>query len=245
MKKLFITSIALLAGSVCFAQFEKGNLKVGGELELSVKTSDSDNNIADDDYRNIGFDFAPHAGFFLCESFCVGGGISVGYDVETYNIEEYGIFGRKQIELSDKAVNFGIAPGVEYYYGFGEKKKVGLTARGSIGYTLRSGSYEQYDNLNDRVDVLDYLSNSIGIMVVPGVYYRPTPCLMLAMKLGGFRVAYRYSVTDYSTENYIDKSHKFNFGGNFDKLWYLDQTAIGVSYIFGAKNGNTAAPALE
>lgn len=115
MKKVLFSLALIVAGSAAFAQVNKGQFLVGGNVSFATsKQAD-----ADDDFRTTSFNVSPNAGYFFIDQ--LAGGLRVNLNT----------FKTKAAE--DATTTFVVAPFARYYF-LPAAEKINVFADASYGF---------------------------------------------------------------------------------------------------------------
>lgn len=128
MKKVFFSLALVVSGSTAFAQINKGQFLVGGNVSFtSTKQVD-----AEDDDRATEFTFSPNAGYFFANQ--LAGGLRV-------NLETY-----KEKGWDEGTSTYTVAPFVRYYI-LPAAQKINVFADASYGFgSVKAG--EESEGIN-------------------------------------------------------------------------------------------------
>lgn len=114
MKKVLIAALLLVSSNAIFAQINKGQWMVGGNISFSSsKYGDVD------DSKETMFSIAPNAGYFFIDK--LAGGLRLAFSSD------------KVKTASDASTQLSIAPFVRYYF-LDAAQKVNVFADGSYGF---------------------------------------------------------------------------------------------------------------
>ncbi len=218
MKKVLISAVALVA----FAMTANAQLFFGGQLGLSTSGGTSEwtngnTTIKTDNLKTTSFTFAPQVGFFLSESFAVGGYLNLGITNQdnvggTYN--------------ESKETTLGITPFARYYFINSGKWKV--AAEGQLGFSL--GHTTAKDGSGNIVS--EPKTTTIAFNVRPLVAYSLTDNIDLQAGLNVFSFGFSHQSIKEESGNVTstDKSNRFNFAGNSNNLLNVGGLTIGFIY---------------
>lgn len=218
MKKVLISAVALVA----FAMTANAQLFFGGQLGLSTSGGTSEwtsgnTTTKTDNLKTTSFTFAPQVGFFLSESFAVGGYLNLGITNQdnvggTYN--------------ESKETTFGITPFARYYFINSGKWKV--AAEGQLGFSL--GHTTAKDGSGNIVS--EPKTTTIAFNVRPLVAYSLTENIDLEAGLNVFSFGFSHQSIKEESGNVTstDKSNRFNFAGNSNNLLNVGELTIGFIY---------------
>lgn len=115
MKKVLFSLALVVAGSAAFAQVNKGQWLVGGNVSFAT-TKQAD---ADDDFRTTSFDVSPNAGYFFINQ--LAGGLRVNLNLTKTKVAE------------DATTSFIVAPFARYYF-LPAAEKINVFADASYGF---------------------------------------------------------------------------------------------------------------
>ena len=217
MKKVVISAVALVA----FAMTANAQLFFGGQLGLSTSGGTSEwtngnTTTKTDNLKTTSFTFAPQVGFFLSESFAVGGYLNLGITNQdnvggTYN--------------ESKETTLGITPFARYYFINSGKLKV--AAEGQLGF-----SYTHRTENSGSVVVSEPKTTSFGFNVRPVAAYSLTENIDLEAGLNVFSFGFSHQSIKEESGNVTstDKSNRFNFAGNSNNLLNVGGLTIGFIY---------------
>ena len=231
MKKLIIMSLASMIISSSFAQFVKGDNKIGGIFNLSMsgtKTTDNDTTIKGP--KTVGFEFQPQYGYFITDKTCIGAFIDINLSHTTTRETHNG----GVVKLKDKTSKFGIGPEISHFRFIGEKQKFAIYATAGLGFTTSGGKVEHWDFINNEVVSADKdRTTGLSLWAAPGMIYAPEHWFFFDVRFDGFGIWYNYSSTkvEASTNGTKNKSSSLQIGGNLNEL-FLTNTKVGVSFEF-------------
>ena len=163
----------------------------------------------------------------------MGGGVGYSYNATTtYQFDLDG----EQVGIKDRSSGPGIFAGANYFLGVGEKKKAGFYGGAQVGFWSGRSTEESYNPITDEIIKRDpFKYNSFSVSAFPGIFYRPTDCLVFQLGLGGFGLNYNHYTDKYPNDTKETFSY-FKLGGNTNEIWKMRGTTVGVSYIFGGNN---------
>lgn len=124
MKKVFLALGLLVSSHAMFAQINKGQWLVGGNISYDAEKQG--------DYKVHTFEFNPNAGYFFINNFA--GGLRLGYTSE------------KVKGGGDAYTYFGAAPFLRYYF-LPAAQKVNVFADGSYGFAKQGSSDKKSGNM--------------------------------------------------------------------------------------------------
>ena len=231
MKKLIIMSLVSLTLTPGFAQFTKGDHKIGGIFNISYDGSKTKKDTPDTTIkgsRTFDFHFMPDYGYFIDDNTCIGAFIDIHPSHTTrFQSDNDG----DEIKVKDKTMGFGIGPQISHFRFLGEKKKFGIYGSAGLGFTMEGGKVESYNGVKDEIESADK-NRKIGVDVwwAPGMVYMPADWFFFNVRFDGLGIEYSYtSEKDEGTSDKYKTSH-FRFGGDLNEL-FLTHTYVGVSFI--------------
>ncbi|MBO9731818.1 MAG: outer membrane beta-barrel protein [Chitinophaga sp.] len=195
MKKLIVlAAVALFGTQVAKAQFSKGDVILGGNLNVSTRTDKAKD--ADKKDTETKFGISPKVGVALNSNWVVG----LFADTK---------FGSHKTILDAKTKTFDITPGVfvRNYHMIGQSK-FAFFAEANAGYHF--GNTKLNDNKVSTV-------NGFSVNVLPGITYFVTKHFMVEGAFGG--LSYGYDQTKLEATGAKTNTSKFDF--NFPKEFSL------------------------
>lgn len=187
MKKLIVmTALALFGAQFAKAQFSKGNVLLGGNLNVSTTSNKVDG--ADKKATATSFGISPKVGVALNETWMVG------VFAETR-------FGSSKDVLDVKTKTTAITPGVfvrNYHM-------IGNSNFAFFGEANAAYNYEQNKKADKKLNDV----NGFRVAVAPGISYFITKKFMVEGMFGG--ISYAYDVTKAADGGAKVKSSNFNF----------------------------------
>ncbi len=218
MKKVLISAVALVA----FAMTANAQLFFGGQLGLSTSGGTSEwtkgnTTIKTDNLKTTSFTFAPQVGFFLSESFAVGGYLNLGITNQdnvggTYN--------------ESKETTFGITPFARYYFINSGKWKV--AAEGQLGFSL--GHTTAKDGSGNIVS--EPKTTTIAFNVRPLVAYSLTDNIDLQAGLNVLGLGFTHKTVKNEVGNTTatDKTNNFGLSANSNNIVSVGAITVGFIY---------------
>jgi len=193
MKKLIVmAAVALFGTQVAKAQFSKGDVILGGNLNVSTTSNKVKD--ADDKDTKTRFGVSPKVGMALNPNWVVGvfAKTSFGFDKNTADV---------------KTKTYDITPGifVRNYHMIGESK-FAFFAEANAGYHF--GQKKVADTKTDTY-------NGFSVNVLPGITYFVTKHFMLEGAFGGLSYAYDQHKTEATGVKNNTSSFDFNFPKEF------------------------------
>jgi len=152
MKKVLFSLALVVAGSSAFAQINKGQWLVGGNVAFETsKMADADN-----DTRVTSFQLNPNAGYFFADKFA--GGLRLSLETSKVKGED------------DAYSQFSLSPFVRYYF-LPAAQKVNLFADASYGFgSAGEGDKESFNQFSIMAGPAVFLTPNTALEF--GVGYR-------------------------------------------------------------------------
>ncbi|MCW3462167.1 outer membrane beta-barrel protein [Chitinophaga nivalis] len=195
MKKLIVlAAVALFGANVAKAQFKKGDVILGGNLNVSTKSEKLKN--SDTKSTETSFGISPKVGMALNSQWVVG-------------VFAKSEFGSNKDAAKVKTKTYDITPGVfvRNYHMIGESK-FAFFAEANAGY--RFGQRKV-------ADVKTNTYNGFNVNVLPGITYFVTKNFMIEGAFGG--LSYSYEQDKIAATGAKVNTSKFDF--NFPKEFQL------------------------
>src|ERR1044072_5224031 len=118
MKKVLFAAFLLVSSHSMFAQINKGQWLVGGNVSFEAG-KDGPENADDDDKKYTNFQFHPNAGYFFIDKLAAG--LRVNFSSDKYKSDD------------DASTDFNFGPFVRYYF-LDAAQKVNVFADAGIGF---------------------------------------------------------------------------------------------------------------
>lgn len=131
MKKVLFMAAAGLLSMTATAQWEQGNLLVGGASSLSIQTGSSTIDVDGEEAdgpKSFDFGLNPTFGYFVADGLAVGLMVDISNSSTTSTTE----VGDDEFETQSKAGTLGVGPMVRYYIGDSGLFGQGYVTFGSI-----------------------------------------------------------------------------------------------------------------
>lgn len=204
MKKLIVmTALALFGAQFAKAQFSKGNVLLGGNVNVTTTSQKYD--ISSNKETSTSFGISPKAGLALNQHWMVG--IFVG---DQFSFDKTTKDGK-----SVKTNSFFIMPGVfaRNYHMIGNTS-FAFYAEANAGYGFGQKKVD-----SEKTNKLQGFEAN----VLPGISYFVTKKLVLEAAFGGIR--YTHLTDKYEASGEKQKTSEFSFD-------FLRQLQLGVNFIF-------------
>jgi len=222
-------SLASVLLSPCFAQFEKGDIKVGGALCFQRTGSRTVNSTTDKDPTKVGFRFMPQVGYFLANNTSIGGFLDFDLSTTINYIEDVD---GDEIKLKDKDNFIGIGPELNHYRFIGEKQWFAIYGYAAFAFGTGGGKFEIYNALNDEIVSTDKnRSMQFYVGAAPGMIFMPQDWFFFDIRFDGFGLWYNYEVEKEEGTDIKNKQSYLKIGGNLNEL-FLTNTKVGAAFVF-------------
>ena len=193
MKKLIVMAAVVLFGTqAAKAQFSKGDVILGGNLNVSTTSQKVKD--ADDKHTTTSFGISPKVGVALNPNWVIG-------------IFAESAFGTDKTVADVKTKTFGIAPGVfvRNYHMIGESK-----------FAFFAEANAAYGFGNQKVgDTKTNTYNGFSVNVLPGITYFVTKHFMVEGAFGGLSYAYTQDKAEATGVKTNTSSFNFDFPTKF------------------------------
>ena len=229
MKNIFIIIIVLITTSFSYSQTEKGKKFLGGKI--NINWSNSTDTSARSKTNSIGFNIAPHFGYFVIDNFAIGIGVSFG--ISSTNKET--IYPKSNIYSLQNDIkiikNYGVKIFSRYY--FKTSDKFFFILNGNLYYEYRNLNIEnvaygnnQYGVFKDQ-QIINLENNTFGLNISPGFVYFVTPKIGIEALFGNIG----YSLTStYDTDN---RNTKFTTTtSKYGLALDISTINLGINYYF-------------
>lgn len=193
MKKLIVMAAVVLFGTqVAKAQFSKGDVILGGNLNVSTTSHKVKD--ADDKHTTTNFGISPKVGVALNSNWVIG-------------VFAESAFGSDKTTADIKTKTLSITPGVfvRNYHMIGESK-FAFFAEANAGYGFGSLKVE---------DTKTNTYNGFSVNVLPGITYFVTKHFMVEGAFGGLSYAYNQDKAEATGVKTNTSSFNFDFPTKF------------------------------
>lgn len=229
MKKILILSTIFLFHVLCYAQTEKGNIFIGGQINVfGNKSTNSDNtNVGTSHVLN--FTIAPNVGAFISDNLAIGLSINVGNNTNkiVYDPISPVSFGTTS---KSSTMSYGLGLFIRSY------KKITnnlfFSVNGQLSYLSQPGKTESTTEDPNYVypptfPAKQYTrSSTINVTIAPGLDYFITPHLGLRTTFGGLFA--NTSTSRNITLQNDNKQTSLGYGLNLS----LNSFTFGLNYYF-------------
>jgi hypothetical protein len=190
MKKLIVlAAVALFGTQVAKAQFSKGDVILGGNLNVSTNSS-KQKDVDNSKTSSTSFGISPKVGVALNPNWVIG-------------VFAQSSFSSSKDNKDIKSTSYSITPGVfvRNYHMIGQSK-FAFFAEGNAGYKFGTSKYD-----GTKTNTL----NGFSVNVLPGITYFVTKHFMLEGTFGGLS----YNYTQNKQESTGIKTNKSSFDFDF------------------------------
>ncbi|MEP6795270.1 MAG: hypothetical protein ABJB16_13150 [Saprospiraceae bacterium] len=229
MKKILILSTIFLIHMQSYAQTEKGNIFLGGQLNLFISnwTISDNNNVGTS--QTLNFSIAPNIGAFIKDNLAIGLAINIGNsnNKNVYDPVSPLAFGST---IKNSTMNYGVGIFMRSY------KKITnnfyFSINGQLNYLSQPGKTEDISEDPNVVyppssPAIQYIrSSTIGVTIAPGLDYFITPHLGLRATFGN--LFFNTSTTKNITLQNDNKQTVSNYGINLN----ISTFSFGMNYYF-------------
>lgn len=201
-KMIMLAALGLFGIQFANAQVKKGNVLVGGNVNIATGSTKTDG--VDGKRTNTSFGISPKAGYAVSDKWMVG--VFVG--------TEFSNSKNKTVEPNTESKSTTIAPGVfvRNYHMLGEK--VALYGEANVAYGF--GTTKANDTKTQSF-------NGIDANIVPGISYFVSKRLVLEGEFGGLNFNNSKNTDEISKVETTNTSFNFDFTKTF---------RVGVSFLF-------------
>ena len=233
MKKRILVILTFLSISSAFAQTDKGQKFIGGQLNFNGNTTAFYHDFNIINYRKFSFNVIPSFGYFVKNNLAIGATIKVGYSksserlVDNINDDPLSIFNTDMNSISITK-NYGIGSFVRYYWDLSKRFKFYLQGGLNYTYGIQQGKSYTSDPSNPTPGVpveQNNRLNTANIDVSPGLVFFTKPNLAIQTSIG--RVYYQFTK---SQSKLLASSHSTlaEYGANLK----LTSFYFGINYHF-------------
>ena len=188
MKKLIVlAAVALFGTQVAKAQFSKGDVILGGNLNVSTNSS-KQKDVDNSKTSTTSFGISPKVGVALTPNWVIG-------------VFAESAFSTSKDKSDKKTTAYAITPGIfaRNYHMIGESK-FAFFAEANAGYGFGSSKYD--GNKTNTV-------NGFSVNVLPGITYFVTKHFMVEGAFGG--LSYNYTQNKQESTGIKTNTSKFDF----------------------------------
>lgn len=188
MKKLIVlAAVALFGTQVAKAQFSKGDVILGGNLNVSTSSS-KEKDVDNSKTSSTSFGISPKVGVALNPNWVIG-------------VFAKSAFSSSKDNKDIKTTGYLITPGIfaRNYHMIGESK-FAFFAEANAGYSFGSTKHD-----GDKTNTL----NGFSVNVLPGITYFVTKHFMVEGAFGG--LSYNYTQNKQESTGIKTNTSKFNF----------------------------------
>lgn len=213
--------------SPCFAQFEKGDIKLGGAFCFQRSGSRSADSITVKNPVYANFRFMPQVDYFFAKNTSIGGFLD--FDLSSTARFQNDVNG-DELKLKDKDNFIGVGPAFYHYRFIGEKEWFAIYGFAGLAFGTSGGKTESY-NGTEVVSSDKNRSMEIYVGAAPGMIFMPQDWFFFDVRFDGFGLWYNYEVEKVEGTDTKNKSSYFKLGGSLNEL-FLSNTKVGVSFVF-------------
>lgn len=211
MKKIVALSIAMLPG-FAFAQFNKGQVYVGGTLSTSLQNSNTTQpSPAANLSKNNSISAAPAVGVFLNPKIAIGGTIGYSYSLTEFDFQSFNQNTGTTVNSYQKYKTIGFSVGAFTRYYLPISNTVYFALHEQITFTRSNSETIQGNATQETTNQTP--TYSIGVSVKPVLIFFPSPKWGIEAGVGSIGYSYTRTLPNVSSGNSFSlNAGSFSFG---------------------------------
>lgn len=211
MKKILTLSLFVLP-FFSIAQFNKGQVYVGGTLSASLQNTDASTGYTGSGLtKSNTINASPAVGFFLSPKVAVGGTIGYGHSFQEYDFQSFDVNTGTTVTSFQKNKNNGVSIGAIARYFVPLSTSVYFALHEQLSFT-RSTS-ETVQGTSAQETTTQSPSYTLGLSVRPVLIFFPSPHWGIEAGVGSVGYSYIRVLPDQaSTNTFTLSAGSFSFG---------------------------------
>lgn len=232
MKKILLSSLFVLLGTLSFAQTTKGTTSFSGSVGLSI--DNSKNKKSNWSSKNRSYTLEPSVGYFIADNLELG--VTAGYKYSSWKAHSNysNHYGGHSSSISDnKEERYSAGAYLKKYFMVIDKFAfTGLTnisySIGSTENTSNSRYVDEAGNESGSGSYSNYETDWVGILISPGIAFFPTEKISLSASFGS--VGYTHTINKYKQGYMHELENTESTNNGFNLNLYSSSMMFGLSY---------------
>ncbi len=200
-KTLFTLGLVFMSAVFAYSQTDQGTMYLGGSLNFGFGSSkEKAGSTTVDGPKTFNFGINPALGYFISDNFMLG--LGIGYDMESYKEENYGIHDEYKVTTSA----FNVGPFVRYY--MMPVKNAGIFVQGNVAVGFGKVKTETTDDGTTTSNEMKLSAFTVG--VTPGIVFFVSDMVSFEATFGNLSFTSATDKQDVGDDEYKDTQSQFN-----------------------------------